>query len=562
MLPREHVMENSDGELPPPKPQTHAYRPLSQEQDIPFLQIVTPNQMLKVPQVFQDQYKGLLERWALQCIRKSNVPYTQLVPYNFVLVLLEIAKNGDIQEYRDFIQVIMDSQNSQQDDEAPSDHDEFKSKRRTALHWACMKGHKSVVTTLCSFEDCQINAHKDTNGNMPIDLAISKGHDDIVKYIETKLKDDKLFGGSVEKYDQFWIIVGIMTILVPTAVICNFPAIFAYPLVGGCGFFIFKHLQYNYWISERNNWFLPTTLYASVMLWYMAYIMRIAPLVMAINMVPHLIVNSMAWFFFIYFIKLTKENPGSVSKHLSKQQSNQTFMECLNENRQLPLICPSCLINRPIRSKHCPTCKMCVGRFDHHCVWIGNCVGINNQALFITVLFSYVILVVSGFITVKDYFTYDANAPKLSDGYWDSFKYFYTYHTFILMYAIYGILMSFWIGKLGLAQIISIVINRTTYEQILQIREFERQQKEGSSHAHGGHGHSHGGGAECNHAHGGDASNAAGNSSTENKSIDKSFQNQHLDFAMYNRGFVNNVKEFLFDTKQFYFKFTNNQHIV
>ncbi|KAJ3686589.1 hypothetical protein LUZ61_015753 [Rhynchospora tenuis] len=32
-------------------------------------------------------------------------------------------------------------------------------------------------------------------------------------------------------------------------------------------------------------------------------------------------------------------------------------------------------IMRPLRPKHCPTCKRCAKQFDQHCPWISNCVG-------------------------------------------------------------------------------------------------------------------------------------------------------------------------------------------
>ena len=85
---------------------------------------------------------------------------------------------------------------------------------------------------------------------------------------------------------------------------------------------------------------------------------------------------------FLTFMYASCKDPGKL-----KPYDGQSFLELLRDINPIDL-CPECEVIKSARSRHCAICNRCVERFDHHCPWINNCVGIKNHNAFIMFLFS------------------------------------------------------------------------------------------------------------------------------------------------------------------------------
>jgi hypothetical protein len=74
---------------------------------------------------------------------------------------------------------------------------------------------------------------------------------------------------------------------------------------------------------------------------------------------------------FITFWLCARTSPGIVTKE-NADRCCEIFP--YDNSLYLPsIMCPTCMVQKPARSKHCSFCDHCVMKFDHHCVWVNNC---------------------------------------------------------------------------------------------------------------------------------------------------------------------------------------------
>ncbi|KAF2150947.1 zf-DHHC-domain-containing protein [Myriangium duriaei CBS 260.36] len=85
-------------------------------------------------------------------------------------------------------------------------------------------------------------------------------------------------------------------------------------------------------------------------------------------------------------------DPGFIPKSPSRGQTKTVIDDLVSSNTfDDRHFCSTCVIRKPLRSKHCGRCGRCVAREDHHCPWAATCIGINNHRSFILYMATLVI---------------------------------------------------------------------------------------------------------------------------------------------------------------------------
>lgn len=289
----------------------------------------------------------------------------------------------------------------------------------TPLHWAVVKGNRLCIRKLLEAgSDCSA---KDSSGKTPRDMGIElKSHPSYAKAcMDCSLEEDgrkKKRPLNERNSNLAILLLPLPTFYIIFTIFGLFPWYTACPLAAA-SFFGMHHLITKVILDPHRSDSLKTSKYFLGIVGNSVVLVGWSWVRTLVHSTPgHAFAN------LIFFLSLVicmgalylsaSLKPGYCVLPKSETNRRQIIAQLADEGRLNGMnFCIECLARRPLRSKHCRICKRCVSRFDHHCPWVANCVGMRNHRQFII----FLIALVTGIITF-DYLVwqyYATNAPAL-----------------------------------------------------------------------------------------------------------------------------------------------------
>ncbi|XP_051148754.1 probable protein S-acyltransferase 4 isoform X2 [Andrographis paniculata] len=116
--------------------------------------------------------------------------------------------------------------------------------------------------------------------------------------------------------------------------------------------------------------------------------------------------------------------------------------------------CDTCLIYRPPRASHCSVCNNCICRFDHHCQWVGQCIGVRNYRFF------YMFILTSTTLCAYVFVFSWHGILRYEGTVWQGML-----HNYLFDVLVFYCFLAFWfVGGLSVYHSYLIWVNKTTFE--------------------------------------------------------------------------------------------------
>lgn len=355
------------------------------------------------------------------------------------------------------------------------------------LHWAFMRGYKSVLKALVD-ADSNIDAKND-QGKNSFDVAKDMNcHGTWIKVLQEAGRD-ALKNWAPRRPFLSEKNAKIITFFTPYVAlpllfeICSFSAGYAIPkLFAGLGVFamliyiVQKVVVPAYLLDDKP---LPKTpllagIFSGTAFWCVVItVLRLLPTTLFTNFFSNLTLLGLIGVFSWSFFKAMFINPGFVPTPSDNSVVLGQINDLIREGKfDTDNFCVNSFVRIPLRSRYSRFNRKLVARFDHYCPWVYNEIGVRNHKLFMTFVYSLFFAIIYFSYLSTRYF--DAMEEKsgfdsddesqvcsfLSDKLCVGYK-FHHFHFNLLCWS----LMQFvWIVSLVLVQTFQILRGVTTWE--------------------------------------------------------------------------------------------------
>lgn len=262
--------------------------------------------------------------------------------------------------------------------------------------------------------------------------------------------------------------------------------------------YIYSNLMNEFVFDERLFSVMPMAIYFSTIFWfYVNWLFFVQQFMSQLTTFIYLSLSGVLWY---NFFKCWKSDPGVI--RVSEEQRFRAIVDLAERSERNHFdpsgrtFCSTCLIRRPIRSKHCSVCDRCVAKFDHHCPWVGNCIGVNNHKYFmgyLTLLSILAAMTIYGcYVTLAEGCSESLKTPLENGSYFEVFRTACVCNPWVAWVAGNAAFHWMWVTTLAACQAYQIsFLAMTTNERMNAGRYAHFRQHGGGHHAHQGGGHSH-----------------------------------------------------------------------
>ncbi|XP_026106374.1 probable protein S-acyltransferase 23 isoform X1 [Carassius auratus] len=151
------------------------------------------------------------------------------------------------------------------------------------------------------------------------------------------------------------------------------------------------------------------------------------------------------------------QNPGQL-KEADTDSQFSSIRDLIEAGKSPDRFCIHCELIQVDNCKHCRLCDMCIQEYDHHCLFLNQCVGRDNHRIFILFVISMVMAQLLFILSAVYYLSLKLSGLEMSD--WGSLA---GREASVLLLTLLNIFSLIWVGWLLVEQLDAISMGTTTY---------------------------------------------------------------------------------------------------